>query len=171
MTKHKRYIVFSAQIASAAVLALADQWIKRLVAENLPRNQTVPVIKNLFGLYYSTNTGGAWSMLEDNPKILYTVSLILLLGVIVYLFFAKFEGIIPNVSITLIIGGGAGNMIDRLFRGEVVDYIQTLFVDFPIYNLADIFIVVGCFMFIGYLIYDIIREEKQKKKEKKDGNS
>ena len=76
-----------------------------------------------------------------------------------------------NVCAVFILAGGAGNLIDRFAQGYVVDYIKTLFIDFPVFNFADILVVVGVFVVCGYLIYDFIREEKQKKREKADGNS
>ena len=99
------------------------------------------------------------------------MTLLLLLGGVVFLLLGKVQGKLMNICAVLILAGGAGNLIDRFAQGYVVDYIKTLFIDFPVFNFADILVVVGCFTLMGYLIYDIIREEKQKKKEKADGNS
>lgn len=171
MTKSKRYIVFAVQMLSAALLVLLDQCLKKLAVEHLMGKDDIILIKNVIGLSYAENTGAAFSAFSDSTLMLSIVTLILLLGGVIFLFLGKIEGKLLNVCAVLILAGGAGNLIDRFSQGYVVDYIKTLFVNFPVYNFADILVVVGVFVVCGYLIYDIIREEKQKKKEKEDGNS
>lgn len=171
MNKSKRYIIFAVQMISAAALALLDQLFKRLAVEHLMGRDDIVLIKNVIGLSYAENTGAAFSAFSDSTMALSVVTLVLLVGGVMYLLFGKIQGILPNICGVLIIAGGAGNLIDRFAQGYVVDYIKTLFIDFPVFNFADILVVVGCFVLCGYLIYDIIREEKQKKREKADGNS
>lgn len=171
MIKSKRYIVFSVQIIAAVMLALIDQWFKKLAAEHLMGKEDIVLIENFIGLSYAENTGAAFSAFSDSTMLLSVITLILLLGGVIFLFMGKIEGKILNSCAVLILAGGIGNLIDRFAQGYVVDYIKTLFIDFPIFNFADILVVVGVFVVCGYLIYDIIREEKQKKKEKADGNS
>lgn len=168
---NKRYIVFTLQMVSAAVLVLVDQWIKRLAVDNLMGKEDVILLKNFLALSYAENTGAAFSAFSDSTMVLSVVTLLLLLGGVVFLLLGKVQGKLMNICAVLILAGGAGNLIDRFAQGYVVDYIKTLFIDFPVFNFADILVVVGCFTLMGYLIYDIIREEKQKKKEKADGNS
>lgn len=171
MIKSKRYIVFSVQIAAAAILALIDQWFKNLAVTYLMGREDIVLIENFIGLSYAENTGAAFSAFSDSTMLLSVITLVLLLGGVIFLFLGKIEGKILNTCAVLILAGGIGNLIDRFAQGYVVDYIKTLFMDFPIFNFADILVVVGVFVVCGYLIYDIIREEKQKKKEKADGNS
>ena len=171
MIKSKRYIIFSVQIIAAAVLTLIDQWIKKLAVTHLMGKEDIVLIKNFIGLSYAENTGAAFSAFSDSTMLLSIATLILLAGGVIFLLLGKIKGKILNTCAVLILAGGAGNLIDRFAQGYVVDYIKTLFIDFPVFNFADILVVVGCFVVMGYLIYDIIREEKQKKKEKADGNS
>ena len=170
MTKGKRYIIFAVQIVAAAVLTFIDQILKKLAVEHLMGKEDIVLIRNFIGLSYAENTGAAFSAFSDSTMLLSVVTLVLLLGGIVFLLLGKIEGKILNICAVLILAGGAGNLIDRFAQGYVVDYIKTLFIDFPVFNFADILIVVGVFVVCGYLIYDIIREERQKK-EKADGNS
>lgn len=170
MTKGKRYIIFAVQIAAAAVLTVIDQVFKKLAVEHLMGKEDIVLIKNFIGLSYAENTGAAFSAFSDSTMLLSVVTLILLLGGVVFLFLGKIEEKLLNICAVLILAGGAGNLIDRFAQGYVVDYIKTLFIDFPIFNFADILVVVGVFVVCGYLIYDIIREERLKK-EKADGNS
>ena len=167
----KRYIVFTLQMVSVAVLVLVDQWIKKLAVDNLMGKEDVILLKNFLALSYAENTGAAFSAFSDSTMVLSVVTLLLLLGGVVFLLLGKVQGKLMNICAVLILAGGAGNLIDRFAQGYVVDYIKTLFIDFPVFNFADILVVVGCFTLMGYLVYDIIREEKQKKKEKADGNS
>ena len=171
MIKSKKIAVFALQMISAAVLVLADQWLKALAVEHLMGKDDIVLIKNFLGLSYAENTGAAFSVLSDSTMLLSVLTLLLLVGGVAFLLFGKIQGKLMNICAVLILAGGAGNLIDRFAQGYVVDYIKTLFIDFPVFNFADILVVVGCFVLMGYLIYDIIREEKQKKKEKADGNS
>ena len=171
MAKGKKYIIFAVQIISAALLVVVDQLTKKLAVDNLMGKEDIILIKNFIGLSYAENTGAAFSMFSDSTMLLSVVTLLLILGGVVFMFLGKIEGKLMNICAVMILAGGTGNLIDRFAHGYVVDYIKTLFFDFPVFNFADILVVVGVFVVIGYLIYDIIKEEKQKKKEKADGNS
>lgn len=171
MAKGKKYIIFAVQIISAAVLVVVDQLTKKLAVDNLMGKEDIILIKNFIGLSYAENTGAAFSMFSDSTMLLSVVTFLLILGGVVFMFLGKIEGKLMNICAVMILAGGTGNLIDRFAHGYVVDYIKTLFIDFPVFNFADILVVVGVFVVIGYLIYDIIKEEKQKKKEKADGNS
>ncbi len=167
----KRYIAFAVQMFIAAVLVLIDQWLKKLAVSNLAGKDDIVLIKNFIGLSYAENTGAAFSMFSDSTMLLSVITLILMLCGVVAFFVMKTHNKIIDTCAVLIIAGGAGNLIDRFANGYVVDYIKTLFINFPVFNFADILVVVGCFSLCGYLIYDIIREEREKKKVKTDGNS
>ena len=171
MNKSKRWICFLIQMISAATLVLLDQWFKKLAVEHLMGKEDIILIKNFIGLSYAENTGAAFSIFSDSTMFLSIVTLIIIVAGIIYLMLGKLEGKLMNVCAVLILAGGAGNLVDRFAQGYVVDYIKTLFMDFPVFNFADILVVVGVFVVCGYLIYDIIREEKLKKREKTDGNS
>lgn len=171
MNKSKKWIYFLIQMVSAAVLVLIDQWFKKLAVEHLMGKEDVILLKDFLALSYAENTGAAFSAFSDSTMMLSVMTLLLLVGGVVFLILGKVQGKLMNICAVLIIAGGAGNLVDRFAQGYVVDYIKTLFIDFPVFNFADILVVVGCFTLMGYLIYDIIREEKLKKKEKADGNS
>lgn len=171
MNKSKKWLVFGIQMVSAAVLVLLDLWFKKLAVANLMGKEDVVLIKNFLALSYAENTGAAFSIFSDSTLFLSIVTLVIIVVGVIYLMLGKVEGRLMNICAVLILAGGAGNLVDRFAQGYVVDYIKTLFIDFPVFNFADILVVVGVFVVCGYLIYDIIREEKQKKKEKADGKS
>ena len=169
MSKSKKCIVFVVKLIAAAVLTGVDQLIKALAVKNLMGKDDIVLIKNFIGLSYAENTGAAFSAFSDSTMLLSVFTLILLIVVAVYMFMA--DGKVKNICLVCIFAGGLGNLIDRFAQGYVVDYIKTLFMDFPVFNFADILVVCGVFVFCGILIYEIIKEEKQKKQEKAHGNS
>ena len=138
-------------IIAAAVLI--DQLTKYLAVEHI-RGQTVSVVPGLFSFEYTTNKGMAWGLLSDRRWIFIALSIIAL-AFFGYIYFrAKRPHFLFRLSLGLVLGGGAGNMIDRLFRrGGVVDFIKTDFISFPIFNAADSFITVGAVLLGIYLIF------------------
>lgn len=175
MTENKkRYFVFAVQLAAAAMLVIIDQLIKKAVVSGIKGKDDILLIKNVIYLTYTENTGAAFSAFSNSTMLLSYVTLAMLIAGVVYLFFAKIKSKIINISAAMILGGGAGNLIDRFAQGYVVDYIGTAFIDFPVYNFADILITVGVALLCVYLIYDIMKEDKRKKQPKEenaDGNS
>ena len=71
-----------------------------------------------------------------------------------------------QISLAMIAGGGIGNMIDRVYLGYVVDFIDVRLIDFAVFNVADSFVTVGAFLFMGYMIYDTVQEYKREKEAK-----
>ncbi len=167
--KAKRYIISSVQILCAAMLAFADLLIKKEAAKALMGKDDIILIKNVLALSYAENTGAAWSMFSDSTKLLSVVTLILLVAVAVYIFSGKLHGKIKNTGVVFVLAGGMGNLWERIAKGYVVDYIKTLFIDFPVFNFADILVVCGVFIICTALIIEMIKDEKQKKQEKNNG--
>lgn len=168
---NKKYLFFVVEMAVAAVLVLVDQLIKSAVVKTLKGQSDIVIIKNFLGLTYAENTGAAFSSFSESTTMLSIVTLILLIGFAIYMFLGKLNGKIKNVCAVCIISGGTGNLIDRFKQGFVVDYIETLFVDFPVFNFADMLVVCGVIVLCAVLIYEIVAEEKQKKQENNNGNS
>ena len=130
---------------AAGIVAL-DQLTKFLVVANIPLHGDVPFIPGFIQFTYAQNTGGAWSMFEGMLWMFVLVFVVLTVLVLFEYFkkpmpFTTFE----RWCIAAIYGGGLGNMIDRLRLGYVVDMIETQFIKFPIFNVADCFITCGCF--------------------------
>lgn len=159
----KRILKFAVQLLSIGLLVWVDRVIKNAAVEKLSGNGTVVLIKGFLGLTYAENTGAAFSLFNTSTDTLSLVTGIVMAIGLVLLFVIKKKPLIYDICIPLIIAGGAGNLLDRLTRGYVVDYIRTLFVDFPIFNFADILITCSCFSVIIYLIYEMVREAKAEK--------
>lgn len=135
-------------IRNAIILILIDQLVKQIVTNNV--YESISIIDNFFSLTYVKNTGAAFSILEGNRIIFIIGALISLF--LIYKFLIKDEKINKTKEITysLLISGIIGNMIDRIIYGYVIDYFDfTLFGNnMPIFNIADICIVIGATIFI-----------------------
>ena len=163
MMKKKWTVIFF--ILFAAIIVVADQWTKQLVVENIALYGHVRVIDGLFSLTHVRNTGAAFSSFEGMQWLFALVFAVMTVAVALEYFwknmgFTTFE----RWCIAAIYGGGLGNMIDRLRLGYVVDMIETEFMSFPVFNVADCFITCGCiFMLIHLFLFnkEFWKEEKK----------
>ena len=126
----------------AAVLVL-DRITKEL-APGIPAGG-IMLIPGVIGLRYAENTGIAFSLLSGVPRLTGILGLAVVAGGYVWLR-KKDIAPFPTVALALMTGGALGNMADRLIRGFVPDMIETLFVNFPVFNIADSCLVIGCAM-------------------------
>lgn len=150
--------------AIAGLVILLDQLTKWLVVKNMQLGERIDIIDPYLSLLSHRNRGAAWGMLEGQMWLFYIVTVIVVIG-IVYYFHTEAKGIpLFSVSLMLLLGGALGNFIDRLFQGEVVDFVSVLIpvinYDFPIFNVADAALSIG----VGLLIIYIILDEKKNKK-------
>lgn len=125
---------------TASAVILIDQIIKFFVEKNMYGFE-VPIIKDIFSFTYVQNTGAAWGILSEYDFILKLLTPVLIAVILIYLLKMtdrKSELIFGG----LIIGGAIGNYIDRIFRGYVIDFMD--FKVWPVFNFADICIVIGC---------------------------
>ena len=136
-----------------AVVGL-DQWTKWLVTENIQIGQTVEFLPGFLSWTHYHNEGAAWSMLQGQRWLF--VLIFVVLTVLVLLEYFKFRlpfSTFERWCIAAVYAGGLGNVIDRVRLGYVVDMIQTEFIRFPIFNLADCFVTCGCILLILHLIF------------------
>ena len=146
-----------------ALLAAADQLIKFFIERDLQPIGKLSFIDGFVGWRYVRNTGAAFGSFSNNTALLSVFTGIVILALIIYVLSGKIKSKITLVSLTMIIAGGLGNLIDRIFRGYVVDFIEVQFTDFAVFNFADILVTCGAFLLIGYLIYDTVKEFRMKK--------
>ncbi|MBR4961618.1 MAG: signal peptidase II [Clostridia bacterium] len=135
-----------------AAVAL-DQWTKYLAVAHLKDIDTLPLIEDILHLTYLENRGAAFGMLANHRwvfMILSTVSIVLLL---VWIFRDAPKSRWVRTAAAMIIGGGIGNMIDRVALGYVVDFIDVRAIDFYVFNTADSFVCVGCAMVFVWTLY------------------
>lgn len=137
----------------AALIVAADQISKYLVVKNITVTDTVTVIKGVFEFVYVKNSGGAFSIMNNATWLLALISVIFCVGVAVYFVKCKPQKKSYCFALSLMFAGAAGNAVDRVFRGFVVDFIKTAFIDFPVFNIADIAITVGAVLLVIHIIF------------------
>lgn len=127
----------------ALVLVALDQLVKYLVLQNIPLGGHVPFIPYILELTYVQNTGAAFSIFSEHTWVLALVSLVM--SVVLALALCKnfFRHPLGKATLTLLLAGAVGNLIDRAFRGFVVDMFNVLFMNFAVFNVADICVVMG----------------------------
>ena len=160
-------IILSTIIASIGI----DQLTKAIVRANMNVGDTIPVIEDVFHFTYIRNEGAAFGMLSQHRWVFMTLSVIALVALSVYLFKFCEEGLFTKIGIALIIGGGIGNMIDRICLKYVVDMIDCRFIDIYVFNFADCCVCVGSGMVILGFILSMIKEQKAKKAAASDENT
>lgn len=144
-------------IILSIIFIIIDQLSKIIIVNNLTNNKSIEVIKSFFYLTYTNNKGAAFSILTGRRILLILVALIVIGVLIYYVRKNKIERKVNKIALSLVIGGSIGNLIDRILRGAVVDFIDIKIFgyNFPIFNLADTFIVIGVFL----LIIEMFRKE------------
>ena len=152
-----------------AAIAAVDQLIKIAVLNSsLVSGEVSTVIDGFLQWRYVENTGAAFSLFTGKTALLSVFTAVVLLVGFYLIIAKKIKSKVALASVVMLMGGGLGNLIDRIFRHFVVDYIEVLFIDFPVFNFADCFVTVGEFLLVGYLVYDIIKDYK-KAGQKADG--
>ena len=137
------------------VLLFSDQFTKQLAVDRLMGAGVVSLIPGVMELIYVENTGMAFGLLKGGRIIFLVICMVFLP------FLWWFHSIIPagkrflplRICLILITAGALGNAMDRLLRGYVVDFFQTAFIDFPVFNLADCYVVVGAFLLVFMMLF------------------
>ncbi|MFS7491505.1 signal peptidase II [Carnobacterium maltaromaticum] len=145
--------------ALAAVILVIDQITKYVVVNNIDLYEVKEVIPGILSWMYIRNTGAAWSILEGQMWFFYIITFAVVIAVIYIMQkYAKGNWLF-SLGLSLILAGALGNFIDRLRLGYVVDMIRLDFMNFPIFNVADMSLSIGVAIIILYVLLD----EKNKK--------
>lgn len=171
----KDYIIYSAIIVVGIIL---DQLTKFLTVEFMTKGQSIPLIKGFLHLTYTTNDGMAFGAMDgaDERWIFMLISTLMIIGFTVYLYLGHADNLLYGVSMSMVVSGGIGNMIDRLGfgfyvnpvtgNGEVIDFIDFCGIWNAVFNGADSFVCVGAGLLMLALVLDIIKESKAEKAKK-----
>ena len=137
-------------IIIAIISILIDQISKFIIVSNFSISSSITVIPSFFSIMFVKNTGAAWGIFSNGTLILAIASIIFLLFAIKYIYELKTISKLSVFTYATLIGGIIGNLIDRLFRGYVVDFLSfNIFgYSFPVFNIADIFIVVSIILIV-----------------------
>ena len=139
-------------VAVGIVLAIADQIIKFFVSTNLKETGSVSVIDNLLSFTYVENNGVSFGSFAGNRWIFVVLTTALIAAILIYMFKKKPKSKLFYASVALVVGGGIGNLIDRIFYGYVIDYISLSFFP-PVCNFADYCITVGTVLLMVYVLF------------------
>lgn len=140
----------------AIVIIALDQLTKQWVISNIGVTDSLKIIPGVIDFVCVKNKGAAFSFLADKNYgiiILSVISLVFCAGVVWYLIKNKPQSKLFILSLVMMFAGALANVIDRIFRGFVVDFIETEFVNFPVFNIADISITVGAVLVIVYILF------------------
>ena len=146
------YLIF------AIVWVALDQGVKFLVRAAIPLHTSQTFIPGLFDLTYIRNTGAAFSILRSQTWLLTVLSGVAVVVLLVLLLRRAIPSKLGMLSLSLLLAGAAGNFIDRLAFGYVTDMFQTTFMNFPVFNVADIGVVVGGF----FLVLAVLTAKEEK---------
>lgn len=135
------------------VLVLLDQVIKFLADRILSQYETLAVIPSVLHLTFVKNYGAAFGILQNQRIFLLLITLAILIFIIWYLFRSNINNNLFFWSVLLIVSGGVGNLIDRLFKGYVIDYIDFRLINFSVFNLADSYVFIGTVLMVIYFIF------------------
>jgi signal peptidase II len=140
-------------LLSAIIIGL-DQWVKFWIVSNFALGDSQPIIPNILSFTYVQNTGAAWSIFEGQMGF-FTVITLIAVAVVTYLMIRyRNENKLFILGLSFVLAGALGNFIDRIRLGYVVDMFQTDFMNFPIFNVADMALCIGVGLIFIYTIFD-----------------
>ena len=149
-------------IIVAVIVTVADQLSKLLISNFVDATDRLVFIPGVIDIVSVKNTGAAFSMFSNHTWVLGIVSALFCIGIVIYMIKKKPHGTLFNLTCGLLLGGALGNGIDRIARGFVIDFIETVFIEFPVFNIADIAITIGAALLI-------ILASRSEKKDIKEG--
>ncbi|WP_418750115.1 signal peptidase II [Frisingicoccus sp.] len=137
------------------ILTALDQWSKYMVLIHVKPVGSIPLIKNILSFTYHENRGAVWGIMQGQIPVLILTTLVILIGVL-WIYTRIPEGrkyIWLHLVSILVISGAIGNFIDRAFRHYVVDFIYFEPIDFPIFNVADMYVVIAAALLIFVVLF------------------
>ncbi len=149
----------------ALLVIILDQITKWIVATKMDIGESIQIIERVFYLTSHRNRGAAFGILQGQMWLFYIITVVVIIGIVYYMKKEAKNSVATGISLGLILGGAIGNFIDRVFRGEVVDFIDTYIFgyDFAIFNVADAALCIG----VGLLFLKMISDEWRHKKERR----
>lgn len=168
VNKNKKYKI----VIFVTILVLLEQLTKIVILMNRDK-LPITVINNVFMLSYVENSGVAFGIKVGSVWSFIVVNIVIL-GIIIKFMYSQFQELNNKtiVILSLVLAGGISNLIDRIFRGHVVDFLDiTPIINFPVFNFADIMIVVAVFIFGAMMIKNIIKDGKKGNRDEKNNST
>lgn len=154
----KKHIWCSVMIV---LIVAFDQFTKFLATEYISDGSAAPFIKGVVQFRYALNEGMAFSLFSGARWVFVALTLAVCIGALWYLFSNKCKSLWLYWSIGVVVSGGIGNLIDRALYGYVIDFIEPVFVNFAIFNIADCAVTLGAVSLFAYLFSDFFKKEKK----------
>ena len=154
---------FLLYLAALAVMIVGDQALKAWTVTHLELGESVPFLPAIMQLTRVHNYGAAWSSLSGKTVLLIAVTAVMMIAVAVLLLKRIVRHPLGVTACLLILGGGIGNIIDRIRLGFVVDMFDLLLFSYPVFNLADCFVVVGAILGAVYYLWIYDKFDARKK--------
>ncbi len=136
-----------------AACVILDQLTKWIVINSMELYESIVLIPKVFSFTYIRNYGAAWGMFSNQRWIFILVTAVALIIMPIILYRYRKVHVLFNLSLSFFIGGAIGNLIDRIFVGYVVDFLEFTFINYPVFNVADIFVVFGAGLMIVYALF------------------
>lgn len=167
-------MLYIALAVTAGLIGL-DQLTKILIDSNMELHQSIPIISfgdtHVLNITYERNPGAAFSILEGKQTFLVIFTAIIIVAMLYLMISKRVKRPTYVWSMALIVAGGLGNLIDRVIRGEVVDFIDVRIINFAVFNVADICAVLGAIGLLLFVVIDEIKKQKNKRSAKKNKNA
>jgi len=155
---NRRWVSFLIYGLDLAILITLDQLVKIWAVNNLQNQPVRPLIRGFLQLTYLENTGAAFGFLAGfgGSNILLTVVKLIIIAA-AFMYFVKLPAeprfTLLRIPLVLMVAGGIGNLIDRMRVGFVIDMFEFMFINFPVFNMADIYVTIGSFSFVLMVIF------------------
>lgn len=156
------------ELLLAAAVVLLDQLSKSWATALAASKGSLELIPGVLGLTLTWNYGASWGILAGKTGFLLIVTALVCAAVFLALLLGRPKDAMARVALAMVLGGAVGNALDRLADGYVTDMLETLFMDFPIFNVADCFITVGGVLFCLSIILEETRGRRSRGKEAGD---
>jgi len=134
-------------------IVVLDQLTKYLARTYLKPVKSVPLIRNVFHFTYVENRGAAFGILQNQRWLFIALTVVVSAVIAYYLFVRTLESPVLTIALSMILGGAIGNLIDRLRLGYVVDMLHFVLIDYPVFNVADSFVVIGTILLAYYILF------------------
>lgn len=142
-------------------IIIIDRITKHLAVIHLRDIDTIEIIRGVFNLTYVENRGAAFGILQNQRWFFITLTIFICIGIVYFLLTQSNINLILRISLAMVLGGAIGNLIDRIRYGYVVDMFHFTLIDFPVFNVADCFVVMGTILLACYILFMADKTEKE----------
>lgn len=158
----KRQYYIGTTLFIAIIILILDQITKFVIASSMRIGDSFEVIPGFLNITSHRNNGAAWGILSGKMSFFVIITVIILIVLIVFYIKEAKHNLFMQIALSLLFAGALGNFIDRLFHGEVVDFIDTYIFgyNFPIFNVADSSLTIGVILIIISLLIDVKKENR-----------